>query len=144
MLKKTITYEDYNGKERTEDFYFHMTKPKIMTLEYSVPGGLSNFIDRALKRGDEKDVLDLINILIVNTYGVKSDDGRRFIQNDEVATEFMESPAYEKFIFDVLDSVENAEAFIQGVMPSDVAAAVAEAKKEEAKKAESKATKKSK
>ena len=32
MLKKTITYTDYNGNSRTEDFYFNLTKTELMKM----------------------------------------------------------------------------------------------------------------
>lgn len=133
MLKKTITYEDYNGKERTEDFYFHLSKPAVINLEYSVPGGLSNFVDRAVKRGDEKDLLDLINIFITKSYGQKSDDGKRFIQNDEVLQAFLESPAYEEFLFETLSSSKSATEFINGIMPKDLEKMLAEMSEEDQK-----------
>ena len=32
MLKKTITYTDYNGVRRTEDFWFNLSKAEIMEM----------------------------------------------------------------------------------------------------------------
>ena len=34
MLKKTITYEDFNGVERKEDFYFNLSKAEIMEMQF--------------------------------------------------------------------------------------------------------------
>ena len=45
MLKKTITYTDYNGNERTEDFYFNLTKAEVVEMEMSTSGGLTEMID---------------------------------------------------------------------------------------------------
>ena len=36
MLKKTITYNDYNGAERTEDFYFNLTEAEVVEMQYSI------------------------------------------------------------------------------------------------------------
>ena len=41
MLKKTITYTDYNDNERTEDFYFNFSKAELTEMELSTVGGLT-------------------------------------------------------------------------------------------------------
>ena len=46
MLKKTITYTDYNDNERTEDFYFNLSKAEVTEMELSTTGGLAEMIQR--------------------------------------------------------------------------------------------------
>ena len=46
MLKKTITYTDFNGKQRTETFYFNLTKAEVAEMEATVDGGFSTMLER--------------------------------------------------------------------------------------------------
>ena len=41
MLKKTMTTVDFGGTERTEDYYFNLTRAEIMEMELTTEGGLS-------------------------------------------------------------------------------------------------------
>ena len=36
MIKKTITYTDYNGVSRTEDFWFNLTTAELMKMELMI------------------------------------------------------------------------------------------------------------
>ena len=33
MIKQTITYTDYNGNERTEEYWFNLSKAELLRLE---------------------------------------------------------------------------------------------------------------
>ena len=88
MLKKTITYTDYNGVERKEDFYFNLTKAEIMEMEMSISGGLTEMINRIVAAQDAPAIIKIFKELVLKAYGVKSPDGKRFIKSDELATEF--------------------------------------------------------
>ena len=43
MLKKTITYTDYNGNSRTEDFSFNLNEAELAEMVVSVDGGLTAY-----------------------------------------------------------------------------------------------------
>ena len=81
MLKKTITYVDYNGSERTEDFYFNLTKAEIMEMELSTTGGLSEMIARIVAAQDAPAIIKVFKELILKAYGQKSADGKRFVKS---------------------------------------------------------------
>ena len=57
MLKKTITYTDYNGTERTEDFYFNLTKAEILDMEMSEAGGLTAKLNRIIESKDNRELM---------------------------------------------------------------------------------------
>ena len=38
MLKKTITYTDYDNVKRTEDHYFNLTMAELQEMELTTPG----------------------------------------------------------------------------------------------------------
>ena len=88
MLKKTITYTDYNGNERTEDFFFHLTKAEIMEMEMSTTGGLAEMIQKIVATQDTPAIIKIFKELVLNAYGEKSPDGKRFIKSKELSTAF--------------------------------------------------------
>lgn len=121
MLKKTITYEDFNGVERKEDFYFNLSKAEIMEMQFGTVGGLDVMLKKIIDAKDVKSIMDTFKMLILKAYGIKSDDGRRFIKSEEIAKEFEQTEAY-SILYMELASDDNAAAeFVNGIIPKDVA-----------------------
>lgn len=121
MIKKTVTYKDLNGKERTETFYFHYFESEIMDMEMSEEGGLAERIQRIIDAKDQASLLKVIKKFVVDAYGIKSDDGRRFIKSQEVKDAFVECPAYSKIYMELLTNDELAAEFVNKVVPEDMA-----------------------
>lgn len=119
MLKKTITYSDYNGVERTEDFYFNLTKAEIMELEMSTSGGLSEMIKKIVAAQDAPTIIDIFKKLILKAYGEKSLDGKRFIKSDEISTAFSQTEAYSQLFMTLATDAEAASAFVNGIVPAE-------------------------
>ena len=117
MLTKTVKYTDYNGNERTETLNFHLTKAEIAEMELSMPGGMSATIQRIIEAQDTKELIAIFKDLLLRSYGVKSPDGRRFIKNDKVKTEFVECPAFSDIFMDMVTNDELAAEFVNGVIP---------------------------
>ena len=117
MLKKTYTYKDYNDVERTETFYFHFTEAEILDMEMSAEGGFAERVQRIIDAKDQAALMRLIKKFVIDAYGVKSDDGKRFIKNDEVKTAFLESPAFSDIFMDMVTDDELAAEFVNGVIP---------------------------
>lgn len=122
MLKKTITYTDYNEVEHTEDFYFNLSKAELAELETTVPGGFGAMIDKIIKAGDTVKLAELFKDIICRSYGVKSDDGKRFIKNKETLDAFLESEAYSELYFELATNADKAAAFVTGILPKDIRA----------------------
>ena len=89
MLKKVITYTDYNGVERTEEFLFNLSKAELMEMEMGTAGGLSSMIQGIVDSKDIPAIVDIFKKLLLKAYGKKSPDGRRFIKSDEISQEFV-------------------------------------------------------
>lgn len=124
MLKKTITYEDFNGVERKEDFYFNLSKAEIMEMQFCTVGGLDVMLKKIIDAKDVKSIMDTFKMLILKAYGIKSDDGRRFIKSEEISKEFEQTEAY-SILYMELASDDNAAAeFVNGIIPKDVATEV--------------------
>lgn len=118
MLKKTITYTDYNGVERKEDFYFNLTKAEIMEMEMSTSGGLTEMINRIVAAQDAPAIVKIFKELVLKAYGIKSPDGKRFIKSDELATEFAQTEAYSQLFMELATDADAASAFVNGIVPN--------------------------
>ena len=94
MLKKTITYTDYNGVERKEDFYFNLTKAELMEMEMSTEGGLAERIQKVVDTKDVPSIIKIFKDLVLKAYGEKSADGKRFIKSKELSEAFAQTEAY--------------------------------------------------
>ena len=128
MLKKTINYTDLNGNEQKTTRYFNLTKSEIVKLENSVKGGFTVMLRHALATGDSPVVMEGIEKLILSSYGEKSADGQSFIKfrvengaRISLADEFMQTPAYDALFMELLTDDNASDAFMRGVIPSDMA-----------------------
>ena len=124
MLKKTITYEDFNGVDRKEDFYFNLSKAEIMEMQFGTVGGLDVMLQKIVDAKDVKSIMNTFKMLILKAYGVKSDDGRRFIKSEEIAKEFEQTEAYSILYMELATDDNAAAEFVNGIMPKDVVAEV--------------------
>lgn len=129
MIKKTMTYTDFNGTERTEDFYFNLTKAEVMEMEMSTKGGLAEMIQRIIAAQDQPAIIKIFKDLIIRSYGVKSPDGKRFIKNDEVVDEFVQTTAFSDLFMELATDADKAAEFINGVVPADMAKQIQSASK---------------
>lgn len=133
MLKKTVTYRDYNGVNQTEDFYFNLTKIECMELEFGYDKGstLTSSIQTLLDSNDMGTVIATIKKIVLTAYGIKSPDGKRFIKSDEIREAFEQSPAFEEIYWELITNAEKAADFISGIVPSAVRDSLGEDPKQE-------------
>jgi len=108
MTKETITYTDLNGVQRTEDFYFDLSKPEIVKMQASAKGGYDVQLKSIAASPN--------GALIMTAYGEKSDDGRRFMKSEEISRGFMETPAYEVLFEKLVTDAGAASEFVNRVM----------------------------
>ena len=120
MLKKTITYIDYNDVERTEDFYFNLTKAEITEMEMSTTGGLSEKIQNIVQAQDIPEIIKIFKELVLKAYGVKSPDGKRFIKKEELTEAFSQTEAYSQLFMELATDADAAAKFINGITPKDI------------------------
>lgn len=123
MLKQTITYEDYNGVERTEDFYFNLSEAEILEMEMGTAGGLAEMIDKIVKAQDAPAIIKVFKDLVLKAYGEKSPDGKRFIKNEELSTAFSQTEAYSQLFMKLATDAEAGAAFVNGIVPAKMSKA---------------------
>lgn len=119
MYKKTITYKDYNDEERTEDFYFNLSRAEVTQMELATEGGLGAMIERITKAKDIPAIMDVFKDLILRSYGQKSPDGRRFIKSKALSEEFSQTEAYSNLFMELATDANAASTFVNSIMPSD-------------------------
>lgn len=121
MLKKTITYTDYNGVERTEPFYFNLTKAELMEMEMSTAGGLVEMMTAVVNAKDAAAIVKIFKDLVLKAYGEKSADGKRFMKSDEIRASFEQTEAYSILFMELATDDKAAADFINGIVPADMA-----------------------
>lgn len=119
MLKKTITYTDCNGVERTESFFFNLTKTELMKMEMSTSGGLTEMIKRVSETLDAPVIMKIFEDLILASYGEKSPDGKRFIKSKELSEAFSQTGAYDVLFMELLTDSDKASEFFKAIVPAE-------------------------
>ena len=123
MIKKTITYEDFNGEERTEDFYFNLTQSELVDMELSKHGGMVSMLEKIIAEKDTPQLMIFFKQIIGKAYGEKSPDGRRFMKTPEILANFEDTLAYDKLFMELALDSKQASEFVNGIMPKQVAQA---------------------
>ena len=136
MIKKTVNYEDFDGNKRTEDLYFNLTKLEATEFALDLPDEITDEVakegasaanmeaaTRIVQKLGGKGIIDYIRKLVLKSYGVKSEDGKRFIKSEEISTEFSQTMAFDNLMMELLTDDNAASNFITAVIPSDLAEA---------------------
>jgi hypothetical protein len=124
MLKRNITYTDFNDQTVTETFYFNLSKAELVEMEMSIKGGLGEQIREMIRAEDSPKLIALFKRLVLEAYGVKSDDGKRFIKSEQLREEFTQTNAYSELFMELATNNEAAAIFLNGIIPKDVAVEV--------------------
>lgn len=117
MLSKKIKYTDYNGDDQTEEYMFNLSQAELAKMALSQAGGLENYIRALINERDVKRIGELVDNLIRMSYGKKSLDGRQFIKNDEILTQFVQSEAYSELYMELMSDAEKLAYFVVGIVP---------------------------
>ena len=125
MLKKIITYTDYNGVERTEPFYFNLSKAELMEMELGVTGGMTEMLDKIIAAKDAPSLMKTFKEMIMKAYGVKSDDGKRLIKSEELSIAFTQTEAYSVLFMELITDDKAAADFVNGIIPNEIQTEVA-------------------
>lgn len=124
MLKRNITYEDFNGETITETFYFNISKPELVELDVEHKEGFESWINSIIKAEDNKTLVNMFKQIVLLAYGQKSEDGKRFIKSDQLREEFTQTNAYNELFMELATDDKAAVQFLIGVLPKDIAGEV--------------------
>lgn len=132
MLKRNITYTDFEGNQRSEDFYFNFSKSELVEMELASvtkenpDGNYAKQLEKIVESHNGRAIMDVIKDMISRSYGVRSDDGRYFEKDETSRRRFLNSAAYDQLFYDLCMNPDKAGEFFNGLMPREV---MAEAKK---------------
>lgn len=121
MLKKTITYTDYNGTVRKEDFHFNLTKAEVLQMEMGTVGGMQQMLEKIISSQDTARLVEVFEDIILRSYGEKSADGKHFVKNKEVVEAFKQTEAYSVLFMELVTDADAASKFINGIIPQEMA-----------------------
>lgn len=139
MIKQMVQWEGFDGKQTTRTVYFNLTRFEIahdMELEV-LEQRFKAFQEDVI--GDEKrdmtppeirEMLDIFKVLIKHAYGVRSQDGKRFVKNEEIWNEFVETGAFDAFVWYMFEDPNRADAFMKGIWPKEIQEAAAKVREE--------------
>lgn len=119
MIKKTITFENFDGEQVTEEHYFHLTRKELVGLDSTKDGGLLENIEKLMVAMSDNEIFNLFNKIILDAYGKKSPDGNRFIKNEELRTEFEQSLAYDELFVELISDTDKMIEFVKGIVPKN-------------------------
>lgn len=120
MLKRQITYKDFNDEEVTEVFYFNISKPELIELEVEYGGGFRKTIQNIIEAEDYKRLVAEFKRLILLSYGARSEDGKKFVKSDDLRAEFESHAAFQTLYMELATDEKIAAEFINGIMPADM------------------------
>lgn len=132
MIKKTITFTDFNGNERKEDHYFNLTEAELIEMEYGIKGGYNALIQQIIDTQDATSIMMVFKEIIMKSYGKKSLDGIRFEKSEELTNAFLQSNAYNTLFLEFMANPEGFASFLGGIIPKDLAEKVDAAEKAKA------------
>lgn len=130
MFIKNVKYEDFLGTEREETLYFNLTQTEIIEFATELPSGVSEAIGDPNKVDQEaaavkivetigsKGVIDFLKTLLVKSYGIPSEDGRKFIKSKEIAEDFAQTMAYDTILMELMSDDKAASEFVSKIIPT--------------------------
>lgn len=123
MYERKVRFKDFNGNDHVETLYFHLFGPDIAELgfdpvfRFKFKRGFGAYIDEIGRSGGQAKIFALYKLLVVSSYGRRSEDGDRIFKKTEFTTDFLSSQPYEEFIAWLLNDTKNAEEFWNGIVP---------------------------
>ena len=125
MIKRTITFEDLDGNSITDDFYFHISMSEVSKMELGTEGGMAEKLKKLVAASKGKDIIEQFEGILHSAYGVRSENNRQFIKNEQVWQEFYQSDAYNVLFMQLISDEDASAAFVRGILPANFEAEVA-------------------
>ncbi len=120
MLKRNITYENFDGDTVTDVFYFNLTKTEIIDMQLSYKGGLDAVISKIVKAEDTKSLIEEFQKIVLMSYGERSEDGKYFRKSDAIRSDFKQHAAYDALFMELATDDKAASTFMLGIIPKDM------------------------
>lgn len=119
MFEMKQTYTDYNGEERTEIFRFNFTEQEAIENGLHGKGEFYRKLEDLRETKDIDKLIPILKWIVLNSYGIKSNDGRFFRKSEEIRRDFEASPAFSKIYMALATDDKLAAEFVNGISPSE-------------------------
>ncbi len=122
MLKKTITYNDYDGNARTDDFWFNLSQAELAEMDVE-SGGMQKRLEMISSTNDPKEIMRIFKDIVMRAYGERTADGKfRKVDSNgyRLANDFVQSEAYSELFFELFNDANKASEFMISLLPKNV------------------------
>lgn len=123
MLKKEISYTDYNGEKQTDVCYFNMNKAELGRMQVKMDGKYLDYLKSLIEKKRIEALYDFFYNLVLDAYGEKSEDGKRFVKNASMRSDFENSVAFSEILIDIIGDADKMASFTRSILPADMVTA---------------------
>lgn len=120
MFTQEVTFNDLDGNPVTDTFYFHLSPAELAELELTTTGGFSDHLERIIKSENTSKIFLEFKEMLSKAIGKRSEDGRRFVKNQDIRDEFFQSDAYTVLLLDWLANPEKAVEAVNAILPANL------------------------
>lgn len=120
MIKREISYEDFDGNPHVETFWFHLTKTEAFEISSEYPENVEQMIKKMVASDDRRQIVEIFKKIVLRSYGQRSEDAKRFIKTPEATLEFSQSAAFDALFIELVTNDKVMADFIVGIMPNEV------------------------
>lgn len=134
MLERSFTYEGFDGKTYTDTWGFYLSKADLIEINYGSWVGIDVLLKQLVANKNGKEIVNIVREMVLKSVGKPSEDGRRFIRNQETRDEFYQTEAYSQLMSELLTEPQKVLDFLVAVMPKDMGEALRDSLNEVAQK----------
>lgn len=118
MLTKVIKYKDFSGQDREGTIYFNLTRSELIRWLITDEGLIQRL--ETIQSRSGREIIDEFDGIIKKSFGVRSEDGKRFIKNDEVYNDFVQTALYDEFFMQIVTDPDEARVFMNKLLPQEL------------------------
>lgn len=117
MIKKTVVYENLDGKTESEVVYLNINMIELTELEFVAEKSISDILKEIGETPSMADALKTFKMFIRFAYGVKSPDSKKLLKSDSIWESFENSEPYSALLWEMLNDAPKAVDVIMGILP---------------------------
>lgn len=119
MLVKTIEYTDYDGNPQKDTCYFNMSKAEIAAMQVRMDGKFIDHLKDLVAGNKVEELFNHFRDIILDSYGEKSADGKKFYKTPKMREEFESSIAFSELLVELMTDKAKVSSFTRAILPPD-------------------------
>lgn len=125
-VKRTITFNDIDGHEVTEEWYFDLGVTDVMDMDivHEHPDDVAEYVMSIMKNRKTKELLQLWRELLMRAVGKRV--GNRLVKGDDIMVEFRHGGAFEKLFAELIEDPKAGADFFNAIFPANIQAKIEE------------------